>query len=132
VWQERHVLVDRSVAVPLPASRCKCDQLRRVTAKAAEITPNLTGVNLQIAADANRCLAQTRIREFNMTGRFMTGRFATAICAGLPLLNHRLINQSVDFLPIVPTDRTGRRREIHDDKFFLRVDPPVGAAGARP
>src|ERR1700733_3191374 len=48
------------------------------------------------------------------------------------LVDDRLIHQRVDLLAIVPADRTGGRRQIHDSEFFFRIDPPVGATGAGP
>src|SRR5882757_10869585 len=47
-------------------------------------------------------------------------------------LDDRLIHQRVDLLPVVPAERAGRRREIDHGEFLLRIDPPVGAAGAGP
>src|SRR5450755_622240 len=47
-------------------------------------------------------------------------------------LHDRLILQRVDLLPVVPADRAGRGREIDHGEFLLRIDPPVGAAGAGP
>src|ERR1700675_4114874 len=48
------------------------------------------------------------------------------------LFDDRLIHHRVDLLAIVPADRSGRRGQIHHREFFLRIGPPVGAAGAGP
>src|SRR5882724_11043556 len=48
------------------------------------------------------------------------------------LFHDRLIHERVDLLAIVPADRAGRGCEIHYREFFLRIDPPIGTAGAGP
>src|ERR1700755_210686 len=66
--------------------------------------------------------------------RAFSNRTLTAIAAPspAPLLHDRLIDQRIDLLPVVPADWSGRGRQINNDQLFLRIGPPVGAAGAGP
>src|SRR5215475_9509421 len=47
-------------------------------------------------------------------------------------IDQRLIYKRIDHLPVLPADAARRLRHPHHDEFLARVDPPVGAAGARP
>src|SRR5258708_31242573 len=61
-----------------------------------------------------------------------TGAPAMHRSAVSALVDDRLIDQRVDLLTVVPAQRPWRRREIDHREFFLRIGPPVGAAGAGP
>src|SRR5581483_9589311 len=68
-------------------------------------------------------------RLFRLEQVFSSGR-ATAP-AGLSV-DHRLIDQRIDRLTIVPADGPGRGGHIDHHEFFLRISPPIRAAGPRP
>src|ERR1700754_1402485 len=108
-----------------------------IVASAAIKYPNFFIIFSSVVRGFNRACPATFPRNSRKNSeRLFTcdlARAAKRLSYRMPrLFDDRLIHHGIDLLTVVPTQRSGYGREINHRKLFLRVDPPIGAAGAGP
>src|SRR5262245_17481721 len=78
-------------------------------------------------------MERSDIRARNRPGRACPAcRFAPCGYNISSSIDQRLIHKRVDHLPVLPAYAARRLRHPYHDELLARVDPPVGAARARP